>query len=647
MTDITLKTINSGYNLNKINDNFVTLEDNINNTSIQSTGGNNVMSQDFDMNSKRMINLPAPVSGSEPIRLSDAEALASQTTGGSTISETPPTINTPGDRWTRCSDMKAFLWYVDVDGGQWIEDRPSYGIDTIQNLTLPYEFTTVAAYKAFTVSFPVGKIINLLDRGASFTIGSDTGNARNIIASDEVAQSATLIQPNYNPIAWGAIDDGASNGTENLIILQAIVDTNNFFVLGGRNEDYAISGGYLSLGFFQGYQGNGGIITQLDSDTPIIKHSSSRFFCKNLRIKYATQQTLAHTKSYGILFDAAFEGAYSNVVVEKAYRGFGVNDETLFDGSSFAYMLNIGSCRSLDAADWGFYFANNGSIGMTTNTFIGCYALQSANNNANTSSKGFAIGAHTGGATLIDCAADKLQSSAILIATSTNVSVRGFDIESCNVTDEQIIDINSSTNTDINGVMIDVNTFNGSTCSLVRVSGTSRNVKVSGRERGSIDNATNTYGVQTISSSEDCQVNAYNFISDSGFDRSDGLTPNSHRQIHSYNFNIYAEKIGVTAYREYRTSVPTTGTWGNGDRIKNTSPTNVNPIDEWACIIGGTPGSWRVTSSITVKGTTGSRPSGLTASEFGVQYLDTTLSANGKLITWNGSLWVDSTGASV
>ena len=76
MTDITLKTIASGYNLNKINDNFVTLEDNINNTSIQSTGGNNVMSQDFDMNSKRMINLPAPVSGSEPIRLSDAEALA-------------------------------------------------------------------------------------------------------------------------------------------------------------------------------------------------------------------------------------------------------------------------------------------------------------------------------------------------------------------------------------------------------------------------------------------------------------------------------------------------------------------------------------------------------------------------------------------
>ena len=176
MTDITLKTIASGYNLNKINDNFVTLEDNINNTSIQSTGGNNVMSQDFDMNSKRMINLPAPVSGSEPIRLSDAEALASQTTGGSTISETPPIINTPGDRWTRCSDMKAFLWYVDVDGGQWIEDRPSYGIDTIQNLTLPYEFESAEIMMASTLSLPVKKKITT---GEWYT-GSGKGGAEYI-----------------------------------------------------------------------------------------------------------------------------------------------------------------------------------------------------------------------------------------------------------------------------------------------------------------------------------------------------------------------------------------------------------------------------------------------------------------------------------
>lgn len=46
------------------------------------------------------------------------------------------------------------------------------------------------------------------------------------------------------------------------------------------------------------------------------------------------------------------------------------------------------------------------------------------------------------------------------------------------------------------------------------------------------------------------------------------------------------------------------------------------------------------------KGTTAQRPS-LESYEVGFIYLDTTLSANGKPIFWNGSLWVDSAGTSV
>ena len=113
---------------------------------------------------------------------------------GSVISETPPAFTSEGLRWTRCTDMKVFIWYVDVDGGQWIEDRPSYGIDTIQNLTLPYEFPTVAAYKAFPTALPVGKIVNLLDRDASFTVisGTGTANTLDIIASTGISQSITL-----------------------------------------------------------------------------------------------------------------------------------------------------------------------------------------------------------------------------------------------------------------------------------------------------------------------------------------------------------------------------------------------------------------------------------------------------------------------
>ena len=56
MTDISLKPIRSGYNLQKINDNFEEIEANINNTSIQSEGGNNTMQQELDMNSNSIIN---------------------------------------------------------------------------------------------------------------------------------------------------------------------------------------------------------------------------------------------------------------------------------------------------------------------------------------------------------------------------------------------------------------------------------------------------------------------------------------------------------------------------------------------------------------------------------------------------------------
>ncbi len=46
--------------------------------------------------------------------------------GGSTISEDPPESPRNGQSWKRCSDLKNFIWYVDQDGGQWVEDRPSY-----------------------------------------------------------------------------------------------------------------------------------------------------------------------------------------------------------------------------------------------------------------------------------------------------------------------------------------------------------------------------------------------------------------------------------------------------------------------------------------------------------------------------------------
>lgn len=54
--------------------------------------------------------------------------------GGSTVSDTPPVNPLAGNRWTRCSDMKSFIWYVDNNGSQWVEDNPSMGGTSVVQL---------------------------------------------------------------------------------------------------------------------------------------------------------------------------------------------------------------------------------------------------------------------------------------------------------------------------------------------------------------------------------------------------------------------------------------------------------------------------------------------------------------------------------
>ena len=55
-------------------------------------------------------------------------------------------------------------------------------------------FDTVANYKAFATAFPVGKVIQLLDRGDYFIIISGVGTADDYgtIANTTTSQSATI-----------------------------------------------------------------------------------------------------------------------------------------------------------------------------------------------------------------------------------------------------------------------------------------------------------------------------------------------------------------------------------------------------------------------------------------------------------------------
>lgn len=57
MTDIVLIPITSGYNLSKINGNFVEIQNTINSDVLHVQGGNNTMYQDLDMNGNALLNV--------------------------------------------------------------------------------------------------------------------------------------------------------------------------------------------------------------------------------------------------------------------------------------------------------------------------------------------------------------------------------------------------------------------------------------------------------------------------------------------------------------------------------------------------------------------------------------------------------------
>lgn len=69
MSDIVLGNIGSGFNRSKINSNFDKIEDVINNGVLHLVGGNNVLQQNIDMDSNRILNLPEALNNTEPVTL--------------------------------------------------------------------------------------------------------------------------------------------------------------------------------------------------------------------------------------------------------------------------------------------------------------------------------------------------------------------------------------------------------------------------------------------------------------------------------------------------------------------------------------------------------------------------------------------------
>lgn len=84
MSKIELDNITSGYNLGKINANFVKIENALTNNVLfrdatGSTAGPNQMVQDIDMDSQSILNLPTPTAPTNPVRLQDLGDYATST----------------------------------------------------------------------------------------------------------------------------------------------------------------------------------------------------------------------------------------------------------------------------------------------------------------------------------------------------------------------------------------------------------------------------------------------------------------------------------------------------------------------------------------------------------------------------------------
>ena len=125
MAKITLNDITSGYNVNRINSNFQAIEDAINNELLSRNpqGEANSLQDLIDMNSNRIINLPDPENDSEPVTLGSVQTFLDRATGANVVSETAPTAGLrQGLRWYKPSDAVTYVWYIDTDGGQWVEE---------------------------------------------------------------------------------------------------------------------------------------------------------------------------------------------------------------------------------------------------------------------------------------------------------------------------------------------------------------------------------------------------------------------------------------------------------------------------------------------------------------------------------------------
>ena len=141
LTDLT-SIANGSSAVTEINNNNAAIETALENTLSRDGTAPNSMEADFDMNSNRILNLPEPLTETEPLRLGDVDLTVNGALYLTGTSETSNTVGTGSKTWTTETGR---LFNV----GQYVT------IQTAPGSTSPLMYGQVTAYSGSTLTVNV------------------------------------------------------------------------------------------------------------------------------------------------------------------------------------------------------------------------------------------------------------------------------------------------------------------------------------------------------------------------------------------------------------------------------------------------------------------------------------------------------------
>lgn len=230
MAKIVLTPITSGYNLSKINDNFVALVAELQDNVLyrdNPSGEPNLMNNDLDMNSNRILNLPAPVAATEVARLKDI-----QTMGATSL----PEQTGHAGKFIQ-TDGEAASWQV-PDASE-ISNTPSgeMAATTVQGAIDELD-TDLQGFKATIANDVADGYVAKTAATGSAEIPTGTQAQRDATPSAGYFRfnSDTGKFEGYNGSLWGSVGGGATGGgNDEIFVENAQTVTTDYSIPVGRN----------------------------------------------------------------------------------------------------------------------------------------------------------------------------------------------------------------------------------------------------------------------------------------------------------------------------------------------------------------------------------------------------------------------------